>query len=77
MDTNNSTKLGQLLQAQPVPDRLNQRQAADYVGLTSEWLRRLRHAGNGPPHVEQGRRRYYLRADLDAWMASRRKGVKS
>lgn len=77
MESANTTKLSQLVQSLTPNERLNQRQAAAYLGRTSEWLRLRRHAGDGPPFTVHGREKFYLRADLDAWMASRRKAVKS
>lgn len=77
MDTNNTQPLAQLVGDHARGDYLNQREAAAYLGCTSEWLRRLRHAGEGPASVEVGRQRRYAVATLDAWMAKRHKAVKS
>lgn len=45
--------------------------AAAYLGLTENWLARLRMSGGGARYVKQGRRVMYRRDDLDAWVAQR------
>lgn len=49
-------------------------EAADYIGMSEVWLRQGRCMGKEghPPYVKMGRSIRYLRADLDAWLASRR-----
>lgn len=53
---------------------LNNQQAADYLGLSYRTLPGLRRRGDGPVFVKLGGRRIgYLKTDLDAWVASRRR----
>lgn len=47
--------------------------AADYTGLSTSTLNKLRVFGGGPPFLKLGRRVVYDPADLDAWMAERRR----
>lgn len=79
MDKQPTSAIAQLVATHATASResLNHRAAAEYLGITPEWLRRLGLAGLAPPSIKVGRERRYLRADLDAWMASRRKAVKS
>ena len=52
---------------------LNTRQAADYLGLAAKTLARYRIEGCGPVYHRFGTCVRYLRADLDAWAAVRRR----
>ncbi len=52
---------------------LNSRRAADYLGLSTRTLDRLRVSGDGPVFLKFGGRVRYLREDLDAWAQSRRR----
>ena len=47
--------------------------AAEYVGLSVSTLNKLRVFGGGPVFLKLGRRVAYDVADLDAWLASRRR----
>jgi len=47
-------------------------EAAKYLGVSPQYLEGARHRGEGPPYSKLVRRVKYTRADLDAWMASRR-----
>lgn len=47
------------------------KQAAEYVGLKPQTLRRLKHENAGPVAFKQGRLNVYYPADLDAWLAAR------
>ena len=47
-------------------------EAAEYLGVSKQYLEGARHSGTGPPFSRLVRRVKYTRADLDAWMASRR-----
>lgn len=51
---------------------VTQAQAATIAGCTVRTIQRA-----GLPSIKVGRERRYLRADLDAWLAQRRKEVKS
>lgn len=57
------------------PDRrgpvLTTKQAAEYVGLKPQTLRRLKSEGAGPMVFKQGRLNVYYPADLDIWLQSR------
>jgi excisionase family DNA binding protein len=50
---------------------LNPREAANYLGLSTSWLAKLRLTGDGPPFLKLGRQVRYRRADLDAWLNQR------
>lgn len=52
---------------------LTTKQAAEYVGLQPQTLRRFKCQGIGPTPYKQGRLNVYYPADLDAWLASRLK----
>jgi predicted DNA-binding transcriptional regulator AlpA len=49
-------------------------QAADYLGLSTSTLAKMRLRGDGPPYLKAGRRIviYDLR-DLEEWLGSRRR----
>ena len=53
--------------------RLTVEAAADYIGLSTSTLNKLRVFGGGPVFLKLGRRVAYDVADLDAWLASRRR----
>lgn len=48
------------------------RDAGDVVGLAPQTLRKYRVVGGGPRFRYEGRRVYYLEADLLEWVAGRR-----
>ncbi len=49
------------------------KQASSYLHLSVVQLQVMRRRGEGPPFVRlSGRRIGYLRADIDAWLESRR-----
>ena len=50
---------------------LTTKQAAEYVGLRPQTLRRLKCEGSGPTSFKQGRLNVYYPADLDAWLQAR------
>ena len=52
---------------------LNAREAALCLGLSVSTLAKLRLTGEGPRYVRLGRRVLYDPADLDAWVASRKR----
>ena len=52
---------------------LSTRGAAEYLGLSTRTLDRYRVSGDGPVFHRFGGRVRYLRADLDAWAATRRR----
>jgi hypothetical protein len=47
--------------------------ASRYTGLSEAFLNRLRSVGGGPAFFKVGTRMIYSIADLDAWLASRRR----
>jgi hypothetical protein len=63
------------------PAALTERDAARYIGFSREFLRQSRSHGRregrtpGPPFVKVQRTVRYLRADLDAWLATHRRQV--
>lgn len=48
---------------------LNQRQAAEQLGLSTRTLERLRLTGSGPRYAKLGARVLYRQVDVDAWVA--------
>ena len=48
-------------------------EAAGYLGLAAQTLKRYRSTGEGPVYHLFGGRVRYLREDLDAWAAERRR----
>ena len=52
---------------------LNVEAAATYTGLSASTLNKLRVFGGGPVFLKLGRRVVYDPADLDAWLAERRR----
>lgn len=52
--------------------RLWTREAAPELGLAVQTLRKLRVTGGGPRFRYEGRRVYYLEADLREWLEARR-----
>jgi predicted DNA-binding transcriptional regulator AlpA len=53
--------------------KLDTMRAAEFLGLSSSTLNKLRVRGGGPPYLKLGRRVVYDTADLEAWSASRRR----
>jgi predicted DNA-binding transcriptional regulator AlpA len=49
-------------------------EAAQYIGMSDAWLRKARMNRDplAPPYIQIGSAIRYLRADLDAWLESRR-----
>lgn len=60
------------------PELLDEKPAAEYIGMSVAFLRSGRCHGivgnrtPAPPHMKLGRAVKYARADLDAWLAARR-----
>ena len=52
---------------------LNVSEASRHVGLSVSTLNKLRVLGGGPIYLKLGRRVAYDVADLDAWLASKRR----
>lgn len=51
-----------------LPDgRLDAKNAASYLGLSTKTLAMMRSAGTGPKYVKRGRI-FYFRDDLDEWV---------
>jgi hypothetical protein len=53
--------------ARPRRGSLNQKQAAEYLNRSEEWLRREHAAGRGPRRRRRGRYYDYTFEDLDAY----------
>jgi excisionase family DNA binding protein len=58
------------------PQRMTTEQAAAYMGLAVPTLEswRCRRQNSGLAYIKVGRKVYYMRGDIDAWLASRRVG---
>jgi len=54
-------------------NRLSVRDAADYCDVSVSFLNRSRLTGDGPEFLKLGAKVMYESADLDAWLASRRR----
>lgn len=62
------------------PAVFTEREAANYLAVSTQFLRLSRHYGNRPGHAEGpiwvrlggGRAIRYLKADLDAWLIAHR-----
>jgi excisionase family DNA binding protein len=54
-------------------EHLSVKAAADYIGLSASTLNKLRVFGGGPIFLKLGRRVAYSRADLDAWLETKRR----
>ena len=52
--------------------RLNERETAHYIGMSTAWLRIARWKGIGPQYYRIGRTIRYDVRDLDAWLAMHR-----
>ncbi len=52
---------------------LTAKDAASYIGLAAQTLAKMRVTGDSPPFYKVGRQVLYDRADLDAWLAERRR----
>ncbi len=52
-------------------NRLNEKEAAKYLGISVKWMQQARCYGRGPKYVKIGRSVRYNVADLDAYVASR------
>jgi predicted DNA-binding transcriptional regulator AlpA len=60
--------------ARPSPGRLRSPAAAAYLGLSASTLAKMRLRGDGPVYSKAGPRIVvYDVADLDAWLATRRR----
>jgi hypothetical protein len=53
--------------------RFSVRDAADYLGLSTSTLNKLRVFGGGPVFLKLGRRVAYDLGDLDAWLNAKRR----
>ncbi len=53
-------------------DVMDEKQAASYIGQKPGTLRQWRTNGKGPAYHKKGRRVFYKKIDLDAWMAQGR-----
>lgn len=56
-----------------LPRYLDTVQAADWLGLSPKTLQRMRLTGEGPLYAKWRRRVIYDRADLDDWLARRKR----
>ena len=48
-------------------------QAAAYIGKSASWLNKTRLTGSGPVYLKIDGSVRYLLADLDAWLATKRR----
>ncbi len=52
---------------------VNQKQAAQFLGLSPRTLESWRLTGGGPVYIKVGRRVRYRGCDLEAWLNARRR----
>lgn len=57
--------------------RFDTQGAADYLGSSASTLNKLRCYGGGPKFIKIGKKVVYDQADLDAWMAARKRASTS
>ena len=53
--------------------KINQKQAAEHLGLPERSLENYRLRGGGPPFYKLGARVVYESTELDVWLAARRR----
>lgn len=58
-----------------VPEFLDRRAAAIYIGLSDFWLAKHKSNPDAPRFVKYGRKCWYRRKDLDAWLKERKERV--
>jgi predicted DNA-binding transcriptional regulator AlpA len=49
------------------------KQAASYLKVSAAWLEKARSRGSGPKFIKIGSRVLYDVADIDAWLASKKR----
>lgn len=54
-------------------NRFKAQDAAQYLGLTESTIAKWRMSGRGPRYIKAGARVLYDRADLDAWLETRKR----
>ena len=59
------------------PQNLRPCEAAEYVRHAPQTLAKLRCYGGGPRYIKSGRLVLYARADLDAWLESKKRASTS
>jgi predicted DNA-binding transcriptional regulator AlpA len=52
----------------PAQKYLNTKKAAQYIGMSTQFLEIARHKGDGPEYLKMSKAVRYKRSDLDAWM---------
>jgi predicted DNA-binding transcriptional regulator AlpA len=60
-------------QTAPNPRMLIAKDAAAYLGIAQQTLAKMRWSGDSPPYFKVGRQVVYDRAELDAWLALRKR----
>ncbi len=61
---------GDLISHEPIKRMLNEKEAARYLGISIDTVRRMRYSGILPyvPIGPTGRRKFYDMRDLDSWI---------
>lgn len=56
-----------------VPQFLDRRAAADFIGLSDFWLAKHKSDPDAPRYIIYGRKCWYRRVDLEAWVQERKR----
>lgn len=72
-DKSNGKPAAKAVEAREARHLLNTQDAAQYVGLAVQTLAKMRVSGESPPYHKLGRSVVYDPADLDAWLALRKR----
>lgn len=67
-----STQTTELSSLQKLPQMLNEKDAAKYLGMSRIWLSQSRMKGKGPEFIRLGRTIRYTVLDLDVYLQSHR-----
>lgn len=52
--------------------RLDRKEAAEYIGVSTPTLASWATRGGGPPYIKLGTKVIYMQSDLDSWLSARR-----
>lgn len=58
-----------------VPQFLDRRAAAEFIGLSDFWLAKHKSDPDAPPYIKYGRKCWYRRVDLELWVKERKERI--